>query len=362
MKAFKFVFAGLVAGMLSFSAMGQDNVNYKITKKGIVKTTVLADSTQEQLTVLKPILIFKGKYEFDTESQDGRFSIRNSRVGVQGDVSKKIAYKFMVDLSDNGSLKVLDLFVTFKPHKRLKFTFGQSSIPLFNSYTLSPNATDFINRPFIGKYFNSSRDMGLTASYTIKQKGFPIAVEAGVYNGDGINNPKWTGTMAYGGRVLFGSMNGWRYTAKAYRTDKNSFEDYLIWGADVRYDNSCLRFEAEYMNKHNYDDIANENGVVIESLSAFYAQGLAKIPVTSKTFKRIEPTLRWDGMGYDFLDRGFGVNRATVGVNLVLKTAVTSLFRINYEHYFNNSMDMSQVFTSPQHCESKLSAEFLLVF
>ena len=356
-KAILGVLLLLVLPMVMYAQEAQSS--YKFTKKGLVKKTVYDDSTSQQLTVLKPILIFKGKYELDTENGDSRFSIKNARVGVQGDVSKKISYKFMMDLSDNGSLKVLDLFVAFKPVKGLKFTFGQGGILLFNSYTVSPNSVDFVNRPFIGKYFNSSRDIGLTANYTIKQKGFPIAVEAGIYNGDGINNPKWTTSPAYGGRVLFGAMTGFRATAKVYKTKLNDQEDYLMWGADVRYDNSSVRIEAEYMNKFNYYSPEGYPG----ELSAMYVQGLYKIPVTSKTFKRIEPALRWDGMGYDILDRGLGVNRATVGVNFVLNTsAFTSLIRLNYDHFFNNSMNMSKVFTSEQHDDNKLSLEFLLVF
>ena len=337
----------------------QESTSYKFTNKGLVRTSVAADSSVSKLNVLKPILIFKGKYEMDTDNGDSQFAVKYARVGVQGDVAKFLSYKFMVDLSDNGSFKVLDLYTVFKPVKELKLTFGQGAIPLFNSYTVSPNAVDFVNRPFIGKYFNSSRDIGLTAYYTIKQKGFPIALEAGLYNGDGINNPKWTNTFAYSARVLFGSMNGFRATAKFYKTNISSTEDYLIWGADFRYDNKLMRLEAEFMNKFNYHTPEGYPG----ELSAMYAQGLVKIPVSSKVFTRIEPALRWDAMGYDIEDRGLGVNRGTVGVNFVLNTApFNSVLRINYDHYFNNSMDMSKIFKTEYYNDNKVALEFLLVF
>ena len=68
-------------------------------------------------------------------------------------------------------------------------------------------------------------------------------------------------------------------------------------------------------------------------------------------------------MGYDFTDRGFGVNRITAGANFVLKAGnCTSLFRVNYEHYFNNSMDMSALFKTVQHNSDKFAIEYLLVF
>ncbi len=369
MRVLKLILVAVLASAFNVAALAQESVNYKFTTKGLVKTAVKADSTQEQLTVLKPILIFKGRYEVATESGDSRFALRSSRVGVQGDFSKKISYKFMMDLSDNGKLKVLDLYATFKPLKRLKFTLGQGGLPIHNSYTTSPNSIDYANRPFVGKYIFSSRDIGLTMNFAIKQKGFPIALEAGVYNGDGINNPEWTGTLAYGGRLSFGSMKGWRTTAKFLRTKNNELENYYIWGADLRYENSDFKLEAEYMNKFNSLDADKIDADLFsgakqyESLSVAYVQGLVKIPVQSKTFKRIEPCLRWDGLGYDLMDRGLGCNRATAGVNFVLNTdTFLSLFRVNYEHYFNNSMDLSPVFTSGYDKESKLSLELLLVF
>ena len=361
MKNFKFVLAGLLFFVLPFSiiAQGGESSSYSVTKKGLVKTVVSADSTVEQLNVLKPIVIFKGKYELDTDNGDSYFSVKSARLGVQGDVSRKISYKFMVDFSDNGSFKVLDLCFSFKPHKRLKFTFGQSSLPIFNSYTLSPNVLDFTNRPFIGKYFNSSRDIGLTAAYSIKQNGYPIALEAGIYNGDGINNPKWTSTPAFAGRLSFGSMKGFRATAKFYQTRIDATQDYFIWGADLRYATEALTLETEFMNKANNGEKAES----AQPLSSIYLQGLYKIPVNSKTFKYIQPALRWDGMGYDLVNRGLGVNRATVGVNFGLNSdSFTSLFRLNYEHYFNNSMDMSALFKNSYYNESKFSVEFLFVF
>ena len=361
MKFFKCFMALFVATILSLNSFAQESVDYKLTKQGLVRNLVKADSTYEQLTVLKPILIFKGRYELDTENGDSRFALRSSRVGVQGDLSKKISYKFMMDLSDNGKLRVLDLYAVIKPVKGLKLTFGQGGLPIHNSYTTSPNVIDYANRPFIGKYIFSSRDIGLTLNYTLKQKGFPIAIEAGVYNGDGINNPVWTNSLAYAGRILFGAMKGFRATAKFLITENNPLEKYNIWGVDMRYENSSFKIEAEYANKYNNVDI--EEVKPYQSLSLGYVQGLYKIPVQSTTFKRIEPCLRWDGAGYNVLDKGLGCNRATAGVNFVLNTnKFTSLLRVNYEHYFNNSKDMSHMFTDSYANDSNFSIEFLLVF
>ena len=359
MKNLKFVLALFMAFVFIVPAFAQESSSYMITSKGLMKTSIDGDKT-EQMNVLKPILIFKGRYEVDTESGEGRFALRSSRVGVQGDVSKYLSYKFMMDLSDNGKLTVLDLYATIKPLKGLKLTLGQGALPIHNSYTTSPNVIDYSNRPFIGKYVFSSRDIGFTANYTIKQHGFPIAVEAGIFNGDGINNPVWTKNFAYSGRVLFGSMTGFRATAKFLTSKVDDLNNILILGGDVRYENSDFKIEAEYATKTNTSEAGNPDD---EVLSLAYVQSMLKLPVQSKTFKSIDPCLRWDAAGYDIMDRGLGCNRVTAGVNFVFNTnVVTSLFRINYEHFFNNSMDMSRMFTKPQQNESNLSVELLIVF
>jgi hypothetical protein len=209
----------------------------------------------------------------------------------------------------------------------------------------------------LGKYFVSSRDIGLSMKYALKNEGFPINAEIGVYNGNGINNPQWNKSVAVGGRLEFGSTKeGFRTSAKVYNLkNADGFTD-TYWGADLRYAAKDFKIEAEYMTKEMND---REPG----ALSATYIEGLFKVKVNNQAISRIEPVLRWDAMGYDITDRGFGVNRVTAGANFVLKTGnCTSLFRVNYEHYFNNSMDMSALFKTPQHNADKFAIEYLLVF
>ena len=160
-----------------------------------------------------------------------------------------------------------------------------------------------------------------------------------------------------GGRLEFGSTKeGFRTSAKFYNLKNADGLTDTYWGADVRYAAKEFKIEAEYMTKEMND---REPG----SLSAAYLEGLYKVKVNSPLFSCIEPVLRWDAMGYDINDRGFGVNRVTAGANFVLKTGnCTSLFRVNYEHYFNNSMDMSALFKTPQHNADKFAIEYLLVF
>lgn len=358
---FKAFFTFLVV-LLPLLSVAQDNSTstYKITNKGVVKEVSDGEKVVEKYTVFKPILIFKSKYELGVEEGDSRFSVRNSRLGFQGDASKFLSYKFMVDFSSEGKLSVLDLYATLKPSNRLSFTLGQQGLPFYNAYTIGPNSIDYVNRPFVGKYFISTRDLGLTMKYALKKDGYPITLEAGLFNGSGINNPQWHSSIAYGGRLSFGSMKGFRSTVKFYSVKpEGTPHNDLYWGVDARYENSDFKLETEFMSK----EIGNVEMAAPEALSAVYLQGLYKINVNKPSVKRVEPALRWDAMGYDLLDKGFGVNRLTAGANVVLNTSnLTTVLRLNLEHYFNNSKDMSSLFKTPYYNEDKLSLELLLVF
>lgn len=341
-------------------AFAQDNTSYKLSGKGVVKTVIDEDG-EESYNVLKPILMLKTKYELGTEDGYSRFTVRNSRLGVQGDLNSKFSYKFMVDWAADGKFSVLDLYATYKPSKRLSFTLGQQGLSLYNSWTISPNAIDYVNRPFVGKYFVSSRDMGLAMKYALKKEGFPINLELGVYNGSGINNPTWNKALATGGRLEFGSTKGgFRASAKFYNHHNDEKSD-LYLGGDLRYENSKFKVETEYMTKKIGEE--KEGGYSPAFLSAAYVEGLLKLDVKNKSIKRIEPALRWDAMGYDVADKGFGVNRITAGVNMVLNTGVVnSIVRLNYEQYFNSSKDLSDLFKTERYNENKLSLELLIVF
>jgi hypothetical protein len=328
----------------------ENKPTYNFTKKGLVKS-----SDTESYVVLKPELIFKGKYEFSTESGEGRFNLKNSRVGVRGNLNKFFSYRFLLDLNSEGKFSVLDLYGKIQASNRLSITFGQQGLSLFNPYTIDPKTLDYANRPFVGKYIFSSRDMGIAVAYKLKKEGFPIDLEAGVYNGDGINNPQWTKTPSYGGRLAFGSYTkGFRFTTKAYRNKVSNEQDFLAYGADIRITHENFRFETEFMSKHNYFNK--------EKLTTALAQGLYSFPLESKVFSAVQTALRWDAMGYDFVNKGFGVNRGTIGLNFILRSdSFYSLIRLNYEHYFKSKVVLPE-FKNGYADDNKISLELLFCF
>lgn len=276
----------------------------------------------------------KARYEFDTENIISRFSVRNSRLGLNGRISPIISYGIQFELSSNGEFNILDLNASITPVKNLTFTLGQNSVPFYNSYTVTPNALLFANRPFIGKFFTGTRDIGLKAEYVLNSEGFPISFQAGVYNAGVINNPVWDSCLSYAARIIAGSMKGFRASAKIYRYPLADREDYTLLGGDVRYEASKWKIEAEYLNmRNNYDN---------SDLSSYYLQSAYYLPINnSKIFKNLIPALRWDHLlSSDYKGSGgkMDTSRITAGLGFAFTGKLNSaIFRIDYEHYLKNN-------------------------
>lgn len=296
----------------------------------------------------------KNKFEHASDTRMSRFSVRNSRVGISGDIQSIYAYRVQVELSDEGQFKVLDLSGTLKPVKGLSFTLGQTSIPLFNSYIVSPSEMMFANRAFLGKYFLSTRDLGILTRYDFGLGTVPTRLEFGLYNGNAINNPVWKKDMSYGGRVTIGSMQGLRFSTKAYNYPNDETTHFLFYGADLRYQSDNWKVETEVMKK----DSRTENN---SDLLAYYIQGAYVLPIKTKFFEYVQPALRWDAIDETSGGDGFDVKRLTAGIGLGFdQERFSSVLRVDYEWYFvKNTLP---IFANDEMDSDKITVELLFTF
>lgn len=324
-------------------------------------STILAQGNKsESSPSVKVDGTLKTKYEYSIDNSLSRFSVRNSRIGISGNVNSFLSYRGQLELSDEGDFKVLDLSGTIKPTKGLSFTLGQTSIPLFNSYIVSPSDLMFANRAFIGKYFMSTRDLGINAKYKFNVGVVPTGLEFGVYNGNAINDPVWKSDLSYGGRFELGSMKGLRFTAKFYDFKKSETVHFLAYGTDLRYEKNNFKIETEVMKKES--KIGDQN-----DLLSYYIQSAYKIPIESEFFNYLIPAVRWDSIDEEIESdesdsSGFDVNRLTVGLGFKLAgEKYNSIIRLDYEKYLvNNSMS---IFNDINEMDSdKLTLELLINF
>ena len=334
------------------------SVGMKVICLNVLLAVIGYTSGYSQVSELsKPRLdgAIKAKYEYATDTDVSRFSVRNSRLGLSGEVSEWISYRGQVELSNDGNFSVLDLSATISPIDGFSLTLGQMSLPFFNPYTVNPSALMFANRPFIGRYFAGTRDIGAIAAYRTGLGCFPVSLEFGVFNGSTINNPIWTDKPAYVTRIQLGGMTGFRTTSKFYRYPFSDIEDYSFWGVDMRYATDRYRIETEIMNRYNEFDGVNR----ISS----YLQGSCDFSLNNPGMvKTITPALRWDSIGENYAKGLFGNNRITMGVAFALtEKPFRSLFRVDYEHYMVDNA-IPEFLTGAEIISNKLTFEILIVF
>ena len=300
--------------------------------------------------------MFKSKFEYADDTNTSRFSVRNSRLGIKGDVTSFISYRAMAELSNEGKFSILDLYGAINPLNGLTIKIGQSGIPVHNSYTTSPGSIMFANRPFIGKYFTfGTRDIGVSAAYNFKVSNFPVGIDAAVFNGNTINDPVWTDSPSFATRLRIGNMKGFRTTAKLYKLPKSDLLDFMIYGADLRYEGSNWKVETEVMHRKNKVDN--------DKLTGAYLQGAYWFPLKNGgLFKNMIPTARWDAMGSNQTNDDIDVDRLTLGLGFSFTDApFDSLIRIDYEFYFTEN-DLPILNVYEEMSSNKLSVELLLTF
>lgn len=281
----------------------------------------------------------RAKYEYEPPINKGRFEIRNARLSVEGKIIPIVRYKAEIDLSDEGSIKMLDAYIRLQPKERLKFTFGQMRVPFSIDAHRSPHLQYFANRSFIAKQVGNVRDVGVAASWTFGART-PITLEGGIFNGSGLTNFKnfWTSDYNFSLKsqiCLWRQLNIVLSCQKAKASDVNTY----MYDGGIYWENSRWHIEAEYLRKH----YANDAFRPVNAVDAFAAY---RLPL-----KRNKMALSFLGR-YDYMsDHSKGSkdengillvddperHRLTGGMTLSLgKGALQADIRLNYEQYFYN--------------------------
>jgi len=285
----------------------------------------------------------RSKYEYQTEEGEGRFEVRTARINVTGKVAPSVSYKAEIDLCDEGKIKMLDAYTRLTPWKTLQFTIGQERVPFTIDAHRSPHQQYFANRSFIAKQVGNVRDVGAEVGYTWNV-GFPIVLNAGVFNGSGLTNQKdyWTKGVNYSAKLqfLFPNLNLVLSTQKIKPSDVTV----TMYDGGITFHKGGFIAEAEYLYKHYSKNAFHD-------VHAFDGFACYDIPVVNqKSFiKKVSPLVRYDfmsdhsdGTRYNATDDNLGEliindykrHRVTGGVTLSLAKPFISDIRINYEKYF----------------------------
>ena len=280
----------------------------------------------------------RGKYEYQTGEHEGRFQVRNARFSLSGKVTDAVAYKAEIDLSDEGSIKMLDAYTRLTPFKAFHFTIGQMRVPFTIDAHRSPHQQYFANRSFIAKQVGNVRDVGATVGYSF-HPGFPVILEAGLFNGSGLTNQKdyWTKGVNFSAKAQMFLPGGFNLTLSAQKIQPASTA-IMMYDAGAYYHGHGWHVEAEYLYKHY-------SGGAYHDVNAFDGFVNYDIPVAGRKnlVKSVSPLVRYDYMGdhSDGKPDASGLlptdeykrSRITGGVTLSLSKPFISDIRINYEKY-----------------------------
>ncbi len=288
----------------------------------------------------------RSKFEYQTEEGEGRFEVRTARINVAGKVAPAVSYKAEIDLCDEGKIKMLDAYTRITPWKTLQFTIGQERVPFTIDAHRSPHLQYFANRSFIAKQVGNVRDVGAEIGYTWNV-GFPIVLNAGVFNGSGLTDQKdfWTKGINYSAKLQFLMPN----VNLVLSTQKVKPSDVTVnmYDAGITFHRGGFIAEAEYLYKH-YSKNAFHDVHAFDSFVSY------DIPTRGKKnlIRKVSPLARYDfmsdhsdGTRYNATDTDPGAlkvndykrHRATAGVTLSLAKPFVSDIRINYEKYFYRS-------------------------
>ena len=303
----------------------------------------------------------RGKYEYQTTTDEQRFQVRTARVSVSGNILPIVSYKAEIDLCDEGEIKMLDAYARITPLEGFYITIGQMRVPFTIDAHRSPHLQYFANRSFIAKQMGSLRDAGATLKYKHKED-FPFAFEMGLFSGSGLTEQKgWHKSLSYSAKLELTPFKGYNLTLSTQRirpTDKNIY----MYDVGTYYDWNNWHSEVETM----YKNYANSSLKSVWAVNAFVNYDWF-IKKKKSLFKKVSFLARFDYMGNnsdgtldeqgEFLITDYERKRITGGLTFSFGKPFQADIRLNYEKYFYG--DRSFALESEQ---DKLVVEMMVRF
>lgn len=320
-----------------------------------MKTRFLALSLSFLLTVSsiigqenkpKPTLFgdFKGFYQTNLTKNTGEFTLNAARIGAKGSLNDLISYKVLVNFATLGSLStkknsdgsltevkakfgevLQDAAVTLNFEKNFTFTMGQFKVPFGTDNLRSPIQIDFVNRPLLTKVTPELRDIGGNFMYS-DESLIPIELQAGLFNGAGMNKVETDRTLNYAFRGVFKIIPQVSLSANYYGGRlTNSDVNIIDFGTTVKVDN--FQFDAEYAMR----DADSLNFNFKRKSYSLYTYALYTFKVPTKYFQGIQPAIRYEYFEPDDNFTDDEQSKFTLGLSFILNENSLNQIKINYE-------------------------------
>jgi hypothetical protein len=311
-----------------------------------ILTSNFAQAQHDSVSLYRPSVdgTIRAKYEYQPQTSSGRFEVRNARFSLSGNVSADVSYRAEIDLSDEGSIHMLDAFARYRTTPSLYFTIGQMRVPFTIDAHRSPHQQYFANRSFIAKQVGNVRDVGATLLY-VSHSSFPFIIEAGLFNGSGLTNQKdyWAKHLNYSAKLQLPILKNMNLVLSSQSIRPDSISIHLH-DVGINWHPGRLMVEGEFLYK-TYEHSAYKDVKAFDSFVNY------DIPLR-KIFRKVSLLARYDSM----TDHSNGIRtkglltttdverkRLTGGLTFSLAAPFIADIRLNYEKYFYRHSDTPKV-------------------
>lgn len=241
------------------------------------------DGLEEDKTFTAPNLhgTLRGKYEYQTQENKGRFEVRTARVSIDGSLTQYVDYKAEIDLCDEGQIKMLDAYTRIKPFTGFMFTIGQERVPFTIDAHRSPDKQYFANRSFIAKQWATCATwvprwpIAFMPAYPSTSEPASSTVR------DSPIKDFWTNNINYSAKAEFFIPGGFNVTLSAQKIKPDNVGIYM-YDAGAYYHRKGWHIEGEYLYKTYADNAFND----VHAIDAFASYD---IPLRSKMLQKVSP-------------------------------------------------------------------------
>jgi hypothetical protein len=201
----------------------------------------------------------------------------------------------------------------------------------------SPDKQYFANRSFIAKQVGNIRDVGAMIGCNVNA-GFPVTLQAGLFNGSGLTNQKdyWTKSVNFSAKAQLFFTKDLTMTLSVQKIRSDSIT-VMMYDGGLTWKRGGFIAEAEYLFKTYAHDAYKD----VHAVDVFTSYD---IPVRKSLIRKVSPLVRYDFMtdhsngkrGGDGLltTNDYQRHRLTAGATLSLAKPFHSDIRLNFEKYF----------------------------
>ena len=257
-----------------------------------------------------------------TDEDKNEFRIRRARVGLKGEILKRINYILQIDAVKSPVLLDAKVEISFLPQAKL--TFGQFKVPFGLESLTSSSALDTINRSQTVENLCPSRDIGgqgRDIGLALSGKFSRIEYNLGVFNGEGSNRADTNEKKDLVARLGFSpfdflTLSLSHYQGKSTLFGGDSVVDRDRTGVDIYLVHEQISVKGEYISAKDYR--ADRYGWYVQG-------GYYFIP------DKIQAIVKYDSYDANRDIQGDRTDVITLGLNWFFST-MTKL-QINYEHH-----------------------------